>query len=53
MDECRDADPAEPSTSRQFVEVLNNNVNELMYGQMTAQECVDSWMEQSLEILAK
>ena len=35
------------------VEVLNNNVNELMYGQMTAQECVDSWMEQSLEILAK
>jgi len=53
VDYCRDADPAEPSTSRQCVEVLNNNVNELMYGQMTAQECVDSWMEQSLEILAK
>lgn len=53
VDYCRDADPAEPSTSRQCVEVLNNNVNELMYGQMTAQECVDSWIEQSLEILAK
>ena len=53
VDYCRDADPAEPSTSRQCVEVLNNNVNDLMYGQMTAQECVDSWMEQSLEILAK
>lgn len=50
---CRDADPAEPSTSRQCVEVLNNNVNEVMYGQMTAQECIDSWMEQSLDILAK
>lgn len=53
VDYCRDADPAEPSTSRQCVEVLNNNVNEVMYGQMTAQECVDSWMEQSLAILAK
>ena len=50
---CRDADPAEPSTSRQSVEVLNNNVTEVMYGQMTAQECIDSWMDQSLEILAK
>jgi multiple sugar transport system substrate-binding protein len=53
VDYCRAADPAEPSASRQCVEVLNNNVNEVMYGQMTAQECVDSWMEQSLEILAK
>lgn len=53
VDYCRDADPAEPSTSRQCVEVLNNNVEEVMYGQMTAQECVDSWMEQSLAILAK
>lgn len=50
---CRDADPADPSASRQCVEILNNNVNEVMYGQMTAQECVDSWMEQSLAILAK
>lgn len=50
---CRDSDPAEPSASRQCVEVLNNNVNEVMYGQMTAQECVDSWMAQSLEILSK
>ncbi len=47
VDYCRDADPAEPSNSRQCVEVLNNNVSEVMYGQMTAQECVDSWMEQS------
>ena len=53
VDSCREADPAEPSTSRQCVEVLNNNVNEVMYGQMTAQECVDSWMEQSIDILAK
>ena len=53
IDYCRDADPAEPSNSRQCVEVLNNNVSEVMYGQMTAQECVDSWMEQSLAILAK
>lgn len=50
---CRDSDAAEPSASRQCVEVLNNNVNEVMYGQMTAQECVDSWMAQSLDILSK
>ena len=53
LEYCRDADPAEPSTSRQSVEVLNNNVTEVMYGQMTAQECIDSWMDQSLEILAE
>lgn len=53
LDYCRDADPAEPSASRQCVEILNNNVMEVMYGQMTAQECIDGWMEQSAAILAE
>ena len=53
LEYCRDADPTDPSNSKQCVEILTNNVNEVMYGQMTAQECIDSWMEQSLDILAK
>lgn len=52
LEYCRDADPAEPSASRQCVEILNNNVTEVMYGQMTAQECIDDWMAQSVEIFS-
>ncbi|NCC07211.1 MAG: extracellular solute-binding protein [Clostridia bacterium] len=48
---CRDNDPSEPAASRQCVEVLNNNVNEVMYGQMTAEDCINDWMQQSIEIL--
>ena len=43
--------PADPVNSSEAISVLKNNYVSVMYGEMTAQECVDDFLSQAASIL--
>lgn len=50
-DYSREIDPPEPTTASQATNVLKDNFAAVMYGDMTAQECIDDFVAQSKMIL--